>query len=241
MENNNKIKEKTDTPLNVLELFSGTESIGKAFKEKGHKVISLDNDDYHKPDICKSILDFEIQDLPKGFKPDVIWASPPCTTFSVMSNFNYWDFPYPKKSFAAINLAFVLKTLEIIKELEPKYWFIENPRGLLRKFKFMKELPRNTVTYCQYGTDYMKPTDIWTNAVEWIPKKMCSNGDTCHEEARRGMKSGVQGIKGGLRATSGWKKEDRVQRSIIPKELCNEIVKVCQGDLKIKQHKLTED
>lgn len=223
--------------LKVVEFFCGTKSISKAFKKAGHKTLTLDFDNYHKPDICKSILDFDIKDL-DGFKPDIIWASPPCTTFSVMSNFNYWDFPYPKNSKASINLAFVLKTLEMIDELKPKYWFIENPRGLLRKFKFMMKLPRKTVTYCQYGAEYMKPTDIWTNATHWIPRKMCNNGDTCHEEARRGMKTGVQGKKGGLRASSGWRKEDRVARAIIPKELCDEIVKVCENKQEVKQELL---
>jgi len=216
--------------MKILELFCGTKSISKVFEANGHEAITSDFDDYHNPDICKSILDFNPKkDLPKGWKPDVIWASPPCTTFSVMSNFNYWDFPYPKNSKASINLAFVLKTLEIIEELKPKFWFIENPRGLLRKFKFMQRLPRKTVTYCQYGTKYMKPTDIFTNATHWIPRKMCKNGETCHEEARRGMKTGIQGEQGGLRASSGWRKEDRVARSIIPKELCQEIEKICHN------------
>lgn len=53
--------------------------------------------------------------------------------------------------------------LEMIKELQPKYWFIENPRGGLRKMRFMQGLPRYTVTYCQYGDTRMKPTDIFTN------------------------------------------------------------------------------
>ena len=145
-----------------------------------------------------------------------------------MSNFNYWDFPYPKNSKACINQAFVLKTLELIDELKPKYWFIENPVGLLRKFKFMKKLPRKTVTYCQYGTDYMKPTDIWTNATGWIPRKMCKNGDDCHTEARRVSRTGIQG-NGGLRQSTGWSKEARVKRAIIPKELCNEIAEFCNG------------
>jgi len=61
----------------------------------------------------------------------------------------------------------------------------------------------------------MKPTDIWTNSVNWVPKtvnwvpkKMCRNGDLCHEEARRGAKTGIQASKGGLRASTGWKKEN---------------------------------
>jgi len=112
---------------------------------------------------------------------------------------------------------------------------------LLRKFRFMKRLHRKTVTYCQYGTTYMKPTDIWTNAIHWIPRKMCKNGDDCHEEARRGMKTGIIQGHGGLRASSGWKKEDRVARSIIPKELCGEVVDVCEDKQRIKQQTLSQE
>ncbi len=216
--------------MKILELFAGTKSFSKIAAARGHEVFTIDNDDYHDVDLVKDILDVTVKDIP--FRPDIIWASPPCTTFSVMSNFNYWDFPYPKNSKACINLAFVLKTLELIKELKPKFWFIENPRGLLRKFKFMEKLNRNTVTYCQYGTEYMKPTDIWTNCRSWIPRPRCKNGMPCHTEARRGSRTGIQGEqKGGLRATSGWKKSDRVARSIIPKELCKEVIEVCEKNL----------
>ena len=52
--------------------------------------------------------------------------------------------------------------LKLIEELQPKYYFIENPRGGMRKMEWMKGLPRYTVTYCEYGDNRMKPTDIWT-------------------------------------------------------------------------------
>ena len=220
--------------MKVLELFAGTCSFSKVARELGHEVITLDNDNYHDVDIVKSILDFNPkEDLPKGWKPDIIWASPPCTTFSVMSNFNYWekinDIPVPKNSKASINLAFVLKTLEIIKELKPRFWIIENPRGLLRKFPFMERLKKDTVTYCQYGTDYMKPTDLWNNINSWNPRPMCKNGMPCHQEARRGAKTGIQGdMKGGLRSSSRWSKANRVARSIVPRELCLEMLE-CIG------------
>jgi len=103
--------------------------------------------------------------------------------------------------------------LEIIRELKPKYWFIENPRAGLRSVWFMKPLKRYTVTYCQYGFDRMKPTDIWTN-VEWDSPRCCKNGDSCHVPAPRGSKTGTQGEK------------SSEKRGIIPKELCEEIYRL---------------
>ena len=109
-------------------------------------------------------------------------------------------------------MAYVLKTIEIINKLKPAYWFIENPRGVLRKMAFMDSFNRKTVTYCQYGDSRMKPTDIWTNFLEWNPKPICKNGDSCHVSAPRGSKTGTQGIKGAYR------------RSIVPDKLCEEII-----------------
>ena len=57
----------------------------------------------------------------------------------------------PVSDFAKLSDELVKHTLELIKELKPKYWFIENPRGGMRKMDFMQGLPRYTVTYCQYG------------------------------------------------------------------------------------------
>jgi hypothetical protein len=93
-------------------------------------------------------------------------------------------------------------------------FFIENPRGMMRKMPFMQEFNRHTIWYCQYGDDRAKPTDIWTNSKSWIPRPMCHNGNkNCHHEAApRGSKTGTQGKKG------------IYNRSKIPKQLCEEII-----------------
>ena len=104
------------------------------------------------------------------------------------------------------------KTVEIIKEINPKYWYIENPMCVMRKMEIMKGLPRTTITYCQYGDSRMKPTDIWTNNHSWKPRKMCKNGMDCHVSAPRGSKTGTEGLK------------SAIERSKIPEGLCYEIL-----------------
>lgn len=106
--------------------------------------------------------------------------------------------------------------IKLIKELNPKFWFIENPRGGMRKMSWMQGLPRYTVTYCQYGDERMKPTDLWSNHPDPQFKPPCKNGDKCHVAAPRGSRTGTQGIKG------------HVDRSRIPNELCNHIVDICE-------------
>ncbi len=198
--------------IKVLELFAGTKSIGKAAKELGYEVFSTDYEPKFNTDYTVDLLNFDVTRVP--WKPDIIWASPPCTSFSIASISHHWTLDKkPKSQTAVIGYALVEKTLELIKYFEPTYWYIENPRGLLRKFPIMEVLPiRNTVTYCQYGDDRMKPTDIWTNNTKWIPRPMCKNGDPCHIAAPRGSKTGTQGLR------------NAEIRSMIPPELCMEVM-----------------
>ena len=64
----------------------------------------------------------------------------------------------------------------MIRELNPKLFFIENPRGGMRTMDFVAGIPRYTVTYCQYGERFMKPTDIWTNCADPQFKPPCEKG-----------------------------------------------------------------
>lgn len=166
------------------------------------------------------------QDILERFgKPDVIFAAFDCTTFSVAAvshhrrkNMETGNLD-PISDYAKQCDATDQHVLELIKELNPTYWFIENPRDCLRKMTWMQGLPRYTITYCQYGFPYMKPTDIWTNHPNPQFKPPCKNGDPCHMRAPRGSRSGLQGVKG-----SGL-------RSIYPQELCEHIVDICENGI----------
>ena len=204
--------------MKVLELFAGSRSFSKVAEELGYDTFSVDIKEFDNIDYVVDILNFDLNKI--TFKPDVIWASPPCTYFSVASIGHHWNKDNtPKTKEAILGCQIVIKTLEIINDLQPDYFFIENPRGKLRKLKFMNKLPRTTVTYCQYGDKRMKPTDIWTNHLYsplfsngWNPKPICKNGDSCHVSAPRGSQTGTQGLKGNY------------ERSKVPYELCKEIL-----------------
>lgn len=140
--------------------------------------------DYKQPnqniDWYTDIMEVSAKDIIERFgRPDVIWASPPCTSYSIAAISHHRKKNVetgsldPVSDFAKLSDELVKHTLELIKELKPKYWFIENPRGGMRKMDFMQGLPRYTVTYCQYG-------------------------DPCHEKAPRGSKTGTQGLKGAV-------------------------------------------
>ena len=187
-----------------MELFAGTRSIGRAFERRGHEVFSVEwSKDFEDIDLYEDISKVTAGDILNLFgKPDVIWASLDCSTFSI----------------AAISHHRMVDqhVLTLIKELKPRFYFIENPRGGMRKMDWMKGLPRYTVTYCQYGDNRMKPTDIWTNHPEPKFLPMCHNGNPCHVAAPRGSKTGTQGLKGAR------------ERSVIPEKLCEHIVDICE-------------
>jgi hypothetical protein len=194
----------------ILELFAGTKSFSKVAENLGHKTFTSDIDPRFGTDYTVDIFNFDTSKLPS--KPDIIWASPPCEGFSVASIGKHWNVDHtPKSDKAVTSMQMVAKTIQIIDELKPKYWIIENPRGKLRKLAIMQGFKRNTVTYCQYGDTRMKPTDLWTN-FDWQPRPMCKNGDSCHVSAPRGSRTGTQGIK------------TYKDRSRVPEQLCKEIM-----------------
>lgn len=206
--------------MKVLELFAGSRSVGKIAESLGMEVFSSDLVEFEGIHYPISILDFDVKKVP--FQPDVIWASPPCTSFSVASLGHHWTGGkgayIPKTDGARLGIELVKKTIEIIEHFNPTYWFMENPRGVLRKMPFMADFKRHTVTYCQYGDERMKPTDIWTNSDMWVPRPMCKNGDPCHVAAPRGSKTGTQG------------RSNAYERSKIPEQLCLEILSSCMNN-----------
>ena len=148
----------------ALELFAGTKSFGKVAEENGYEVISLDNDPRHNTTICENILTWDYREYP----PDtfrVIWASPDCTSWSIATH-RHRLLPNltPLTDTARLGNQLINKTLEIIEYFQPDYYFIENPRGRLRHFPPMLNLPyRGTIYYSNYGHQAHKATDIWSN------------------------------------------------------------------------------
>lgn len=209
--------------MKVLELFAGTRSIGRAFEERGHEVYSVEwNKDFEDIDLYADIMTVTAEQILKEFgRPDVIWASPDCTTYSVSAiskhrvkepNGNL----APKTQYATFCDMVNSHVVDLIKELAPKYYFIENPVGGMRKMDFMQELPRHTVTYCQYGERRQKPTDIWTNHPNPQFKPPCKRGAPCHDAAPRGSQTGTQALK------------NPVDKARIPVMLCEHIVDICE-------------
>lgn len=238
--------------MKILELFSGTESFSKVARARGHQCFTIDNEPKFKPNLCIDINKITLEDLRAKlpWNPDFIWASPPCQKFSVASIYRHWEKGKPKHNGTYEAMLLVAKTISLIMVLKPKYWIIENPRGMLRKQDFMINLSKVTVTYCKYGFEYQKATDFWNNIYHWRPRPMCSPGDPCHVRAPRGSNAGTQGVSGYRKnrnqkhpVDSSMIKAGRSLqhpdwnytvsrasevRAMIPEELCKEILEVCE-------------
>lgn len=210
--------------MKVLELFAGTECMSNAFRAAGHDCFTVDWDERFPSSLHRDIRELTAKEIVERFGyPDVIWVGTDCTTFSVAAISTH-----RRKNPETGNLDPVtdyarqcdetnVHVWQLIRELNPKVYVWENPRGGLRSMVYMHQPDciRQTTTYCQYGFPYMKPTDFFSN-VDLELKPPCKNGDPCHEREPRGARHGLQGVKGA------------VARSTYPAELCNHIVKRCE-------------
>jgi hypothetical protein len=193
--------------MNVLELFSGTHSVGKVCEEIGWNVVSVDMElpATHQVDI----LNFDYTQYPKDFF-SVVWASPPCVAYSHLQ----WGWLGRKKKDGTIytlekmeaDMKFadelVKRSLEIIAYFQPELWCLENPQtGRLKEREFMRHKPYYDVDYCKYSDwGYRKRTRIWTNKKDWTPL-VCKND--CDNMATKTLHKNNCGNSKRLRAVGG--------------------------------------
>jgi hypothetical protein len=195
--------------MRILELFCGTKSISKVFAgERGWDVVSVDIDSRFNPDIITDILTWDYKDIYNPGDFDVVWASPPCRTFSTLRRTCVGRIGYSltkeiiERDIHEIGLPLVRKAEEIIAYLKPRVWYMENPyEGRLKDFITIKPI---VASYCMYGFPYRKHTAIWTNSTTFAPMRCGHKG---RHEARIGM----------------FDSSTKLQRYAIPPELCRAI------------------
>lgn len=188
-----------------IDLFSGTNSFSAAFeKSREWDVVTVDLNpddlDEIQPDIQADVRDLSADDFDiDGYENVVVLASPPCKAFSLAAAHHHMDENVePKTDFGEMSIDLVEKTIDLCKSLSPDFWFLENPMGGMRRVMRQKDFglgePTGTITWCQYGANRMKKTDLWGDHPESLVYRCCSNGEDCHASAPRGSKTGTQGI-----------------------------------------------
>lgn len=235
-------------PWDVIDLYAGTGSSTEAWTDRGHRRFTVELDTRHPADLHADVTKLTVNDLRDltGHRPGcgrrlMVWASCPCTCFSVASMGHHWTggrrayIPATVEAVEAQRL--VAYTLELIRGLGPDAWLIENPRGMLHKLPVMAGVPHRTVWYCRYGDDRAKPTNLFGYPpAGWVPRPPCRNGRDglyvehegrtwvvdeqgrpCHEAAERGAKTGTQG------------REKTHDRSRVPYELGLSLALAAEG------------
>lgn len=159
--------------VHLMELFSGSGSVGNVARKLGWKVSSLDLDPASKATYEVDILKWDYKSVPI---PDIVWASPPCETYSIAAT--RWAHRSPKTGQAwsdnAVTADRVLSRLMLIlrywlKKKPTMRYVIENPHGYMRLMPQLRGLHYTTTSYNQFGWPIRKPTDFWSNVPLDLP------------------------------------------------------------------------
>lgn len=209
--------------IKTVELFAGSRSFSRVAAMYGCDTFTVDWQPFEGIDLVADVGALDLRaELP--YIPDVIWASPDCTTYSRAAGRLHRIKGIPITEYAEkcdeINTFFLGQLETLVSENPGMLYFIENPVGQFGKMPFLKNFLSRTgghetrVCYCQYGHPYMKPTSIFTNSQTWQPRPMCyNNNPNCHHErARRSSGGGIRSLN------------SKYERSIMPRLLMFEIV-----------------
>jgi site-specific DNA-cytosine methylase len=206
--------------VKVLELFSGTHSIGVVCKKLNYDIVSLDRDleaksklyDYTSPKhIQTDIMKWDYKNEYNKGDFDIITASPVCLWWSILRK--SWigrkcksihptetvTMQHIKNDIEKYGKPMVDKVFEILKYFEPKFWWIENPQTGEMKNYIKEKYPEYNifydVDYCKYSDwGYQKRTRIWTNIKDFKPKickKDCNNLDITKTQKIHKMNMGA--------------------------------------------------
>ena len=162
--------------MKVLDLFCGQGGWSKAFHDAGHECTGLDLADLGYP---YRFIKADFEDWIPDQHYDIILASPPCNHFSkVNQNWN-------GKNNNTKGLDLVWRTFALIQEMKPKYWVIENVKGLS---EFIDK-PTDIVRYGKTASH--KEAFLWSNIgklgflkqmiVKKTNRKTFKSGRTLHD------------------------------------------------------------
>lgn len=207
----------------VLDLFCGLGGFSQAFEaSECWDVTTVDIEERFDPDICADVFDLRPSDFKTDF--DVVLASPPCHDLSmVASRYEKIVDGEPQTESARDSVALVYHTIGLIRGLSPAYWFLENPTGYLRQ---IIGPPTGRVTYCQYGTERMKPTDLWGDHPVVFEYRSCAFGDDCHIYNTDQEHGGWGNVDG-----SNTDERTPAERAKVPYKLSDAIREACEAAL----------
>jgi hypothetical protein len=199
--------------MRTLELFSGSQSFSKYIKQRySADTVTVDIISRFNPTHNVNILEWDYKVYPPHYF-DIIWASPPCTQYSIAKTQGVRDLE------GADTL--VKKAFEIIDYFKPKTWILENVgTGLLvTRMKNIRECNMYIADYCAYGKTVRKRTAFWSNVT--LELLICQGKNKCPSiiNGRHISSVGNGLIEKPIKGISRFE-----HRNSIPKELIEHIV-----------------
>jgi len=161
----------------TVELYSGAEKpFSKIAEALGYAATSVDPNREAGATVTGSIVEDLAARLPRA--PLIVWAAPPFS--EVLSTKAEWENDgsfYPKTADAQLAIDQLRNTIGLLHALKPTWWFIEQPKSLVRNMPllagFNRGYPsrnRRTMRYDEFGGNAETESDVWTNAYWWIPR-----------------------------------------------------------------------
>lgn len=163
--------------MNVLDVFSGSQSLRREFINNGHQVTSIDIKKYRNssPDtLIMNFLDFDFKVYSPGHF-DILFFGLPCDAFSKASGgYHFTRSHEPKTEFANISIELLNKTFECLSYFNDAIFYIENPSGGLCNYPLVKQSLLDSKMFLyrffmsQFGFCTPKQTDIFTNNTQLV-------------------------------------------------------------------------
>ncbi len=171
----------------TVELFCGE---AKAFSSiasaLGFATFTVDMNPEVNPSLVADVRTLDASAFPSS--PLIVWAAPPANGFEAA----HWNGMDPVDETGELALQTFEATVSALSMLRPKWWFIENPKSVLRRLPivagFNRGYPsrnRQTIRHDEYGGRTAAQTDVWTNAYWWIPRPGEAGGSEGADTERR--------------------------------------------------------
>lgn len=176
----------------TVELFCGqTKAFSSIAEALGFAIFTVDINPAVSPSLVADIKTVNPGLIPSA--PLIVWAAPPyCPVFRDRKSWEADGSFHPLTSEAEDAVTIIRKTISLLSELEPTWWFIEHPKSYLRKMPlfagFNRGYPtrnRQTIRHNEYGGGAATETDVWTNAYWWIPRPGERDGPAGSDVGRR--------------------------------------------------------
>jgi len=135
----------------TIEVYCGAEKPFSQIAEAlGYGTFTLDLNPEYQPNLVGDVSEVLAKNIPPS--PLIIWAAPPYS--DAFQEIDYWESDgsfYPRNSEAQDAIDKIRNTISLITALKPTWWFIENPKSLLRTMPLFSGFNRGYV-----------PNALWT-------------------------------------------------------------------------------